>query len=272
MIPKLISRQNTVTPFVQLDTGKCKACWTCLEGCKKNVLGKVDLPWHKHALVINPDKCSGCLMCIKVCQYNAFSGIDREKREAEKHRKRIINNFIITNLLLFLGVAVILSGLILQLGFHIGGDEENHKDAHIVSSQPLQYEHLRATNTNKTVYGLYYHDWSTTHKLAITFFSFLMVYHMYAHYKWYRSVIYKNLIRKNIQVVTLTCLLLLTAVTGLVPWFIDLSGSTSILRWVFIEIHDKFALILIVYLVLHVIGRYTWFSKTYSMLNPHRKP
>ena len=72
--------------------------------------------------------------------------------------------------------------------------------------------------------------------------------------------------RKNSQVITLSLLFLMVAVTGLLPWSIDLSGGTTILRLLFIEIHDKLALVLVIYLVLHVIKRYKWFMITYAKL------
>ena len=74
MQPKLLSRKRTF--YVQLDTGKCKGCWKCLEDCQKQIIGKIDFPWHRHVRITHPEKCSGCLKCIRVCQNNAFSKID----------------------------------------------------------------------------------------------------------------------------------------------------------------------------------------------------
>lgn len=256
MKPKIFRRENTRTSHVQLDTGKCKACWKCLEDCPNQVIGKVDLPWHKHALIINPDKCTGCLKCIKACSYHAFSEIDKARQEPEKQKKKSLNKFTINHALLLSAIVMVLSGLILQLGFHIG---EHRGGVHGVSStQPIQYEMSRGIDTSKTVFGLNYHDWSVTHKFAIVLVTLLMIYHIYTHWKWVKAIIRKHLIRKNIQVITLSVLFLMVAVTGLVPWFVDLSGSTNILRLIFIEVHDKLALILIVYLVLHIYQRKKW--------------
>jgi hypothetical protein len=93
-----------------------------------------------------------------------------------------------------------------------------------------------------------------------------MVYHTYVHRKWYKGVITKHLIGKNKQVIILSVLFLLVAVTGLISWFIDLSGGNSIFRMLFIEIHDKLTLILIVFLVLHFIKRAKWFAAAYAKL------
>jgi hypothetical protein len=79
------------------------------------------------------------------------------------------------------------------------------------------------------------------------------------HWKWYKTVIKKRLVAKNIQVLTLSMLFVLVAITGFIPWFIDLLKGDEILRKAFIEIHDKFAIILSVYLILHVIKRLKWF-------------
>jgi hypothetical protein len=187
-------------------------------------------------------------------------------QETEKQRKKILNRFLINNLLLVVVIVMIFSGLAMQLGFHVGGPDGHRDGRHNIHSEALQYEQIREIDTSKIVCGLAYPDWSTTHKFAIVFFSLLMIYHIYTHWKWYKRVITKHLIGKNFQVITLTVLFLLVAVNGLVPWFINLSGSTSILRLIFIEIHDKLTFILIIYLCLHVIQRTNWFSTAYVKL------
>lgn len=68
---------HTRTPFIRLNTHKCKACWDCMHACTNGVIHKVDFPWHKHALIVEPSKCTGCLKCIKTCKWGAYSKIDR---------------------------------------------------------------------------------------------------------------------------------------------------------------------------------------------------
>lgn len=266
MRPKLFNHENARTAFIQLDTQKCKACWKCNDDCSRQVIGKINLPWHKHARIIHPNKCTGCLKCVKVCQYEAIFKIDRIQSEKRKKGNKAFLAFIINNLLLVTGIVMILSGLILQLGFHIGGHGGQSLEELHTLLQSMQYEELRGIDMNKIVCGLNYAKWSTTHKIGIIFFSLVMIYHLYAHLKWYKAVITKHLIRKNIQVITLTVLFLLVAISGLVPWFIDLTDNTNGLRLTFIEIHDKIALILVVYLVLHVMKRKKWFAGTYTRL------
>ncbi|HVN49378.1 MAG TPA: 4Fe-4S dicluster domain-containing protein [Bacteroidota bacterium] len=83
----IFSHKHTLTPFVQLDTKKCKACWTCIENCSQQIINKVDLPWHKHALIVEPDACIGCLNCVNICPYNAYSINDRAKQGTEKTKQ-----------------------------------------------------------------------------------------------------------------------------------------------------------------------------------------
>jgi len=263
---KLFSRQSIITAYVQLDTKKCKACWDCIGSCKQHVIGKVDLPWHKHALIIDPVKCTGCLSCIGTCQYNSFTKVDRAVEAKTKERNRVYNKFLINKLLLFVGFVMIFSGLTLQVGFHMGEHGGSQKDQVITSTKSISYEELREIDQSKIVCGFNYPDWSTIHKYAIVNFSLLMIYHVYAHWNWYKGVFIKHLIGKNIQVITLSVLFLLVAITGLVPWFIDLSGSTNMLRMAFIEIHDKLALVLTVYLILHLVKRFNWYRNTYAKL------
>lgn len=63
------------TEYIQLNTKKCEACWKCIESCKQNVLGKIDIWIHRHAKIINPNECTGCYKCIKVCEFGALSSL-----------------------------------------------------------------------------------------------------------------------------------------------------------------------------------------------------
>jgi len=73
MKPRFLKREHARTAYVHLDTGKCKACWMCREKCSNNVIGRVNLPWHKHALIVNGRHCIGCLKCLNVCESKAIS-------------------------------------------------------------------------------------------------------------------------------------------------------------------------------------------------------
>jgi len=146
------------------------------------------------------------------------------------------NRLIVNNLLLVSGIIMTVSGLIQQIGFHMG----NHGDQ-------LQ--------TDQLVWGLDRTEWSVIHKVTIVIFSILMICHICTHWKWYKGVISKNQIRKNRQVFILSVLFVLVAVTGLIPWFIDLSGGVGSLRLILIEIHDKLALFLAIFLILHLVKR-----------------
>lgn len=262
MALKFFSRDHARTPFVKLDTRKCKACWRCIDKCSNQVIGKVDLPWHKHVLLVDSHKCNGCLTCIQTCSFQAFSMYDKENRPVVSVDKRLCRTFIINNLLLISGIVMIISGLILQVGFHIGGGD-NRMDRHLADAQTASYEQMRSIDQNKTIWTFHYYDWSTIHKIAIVLFLLLMVYHAYVHWKWYKGVFEKRLFSKNLQILTLSLIFILIAITGIVPWFIDLSGGTSVLRLIFIEIHDKLALIFLIYLVLHIAKRSRWYSATY---------
>jgi Pyruvate/2-oxoacid:ferredoxin oxidoreductase delta subunit len=260
---RLFSKGSTRTSFVQLNTRKCKACWQCITKCKQQVIGKVNFPWHKHALIADHVKCVGCLKCIDECQYKAFSRVDENLDQTENH-SRGYYDFIVNNLLLIFGVFMVFSGLALQLGFHIGDHNERKMDYKMEVSQSLQYVQIRQIDESKTICSFRYSDWSMIHKISIVVFSVLIIYHIYVHWKWYSGVIVKRLVGNNLQVITLSILFLLVAMTGLVPWFIDLFEKTNAFRLVFIELHDKLALILVVYLILHLAKRIKWFANTYK--------
>lgn len=112
---------------------------------------------------------------------------------------------------------------------------------------------------NNYVFGINYHGWSAVHNISIVILSLLMIFHVNRHWKWYKVVITKKLITKNRQLLMLSLLFILVAITGLTPWFIDLLKGDKMLRKIFIEIHDKLAIILSVYLILPIIKKVKWF-------------
>jgi hypothetical protein len=184
------------------------------------------------------------------------------KQEAEKRRK-ILNRFIINNLLIFYGLITITSGLVLQIEFHMGSHPDNNK-AYI---PPVSYEQIQGIDLNKTVWVFNYSCWSAIHKVAIVFFSLFMINHIYNHWKWYKEVISKRLIGKNKQVIIFSGFFMLVVITGPGSWLIDLICYNGVMRFIFIEIHDKLTLIFIIYLVLHILKKIKWFRKAYLKLN-----
>jgi uncharacterized Fe-S center protein len=66
------------TRYIKIDPRKCEACWDCIDECKSNVLGKVDIWFHKHVVVENAEDCCGCRRCISVCPNNVFEPVALE--------------------------------------------------------------------------------------------------------------------------------------------------------------------------------------------------
>jgi len=75
MQTKRKTRKQAGTQFIQLDTTKCKACWKCIDICPRKVIGRINLPWHKHALIVKSNNCIGCWKCIRVCEFNAITKV-----------------------------------------------------------------------------------------------------------------------------------------------------------------------------------------------------
>jgi len=63
------------TDFIRLDIQRCEACWNCIEVCPKQVLGKIDLIWHRHAIIRNAEACNGCKKCVRTCENEALEYI-----------------------------------------------------------------------------------------------------------------------------------------------------------------------------------------------------
>jgi len=63
------------TAFINLDTRLCQACWKCMAACQHRVLGKIDLPFHKHVRIARAAKCKGCKKCVQACHERAITFI-----------------------------------------------------------------------------------------------------------------------------------------------------------------------------------------------------
>lgn len=160
--------------------------------------------------------------------------------------KKYTRSFIINLGLLISGLLTTFSGMLIQIQYHLGNPGNE--------------------SANGCVLGINYSGWSGIHKIAIIMISILIVFHISLHWKWYKTVIAKRLLNKNRQIITLTIIFVSVAVTGFVPWIIDLLESSQTVRKAFIEIHDKLAIILSIYLILHVFKRLKWFFTTFEKM------
>lgn len=59
-------------------------------------------------------------------------------------------------------------------------------------------------------------------------------------------------------------LFLIAAMTGCIPWLIDLAGGQEEIRKSFIEIYDKLTFLLFVYIAIHVMKKMRWFIPAYK--------
>ena len=159
--------------------------------------------------------------------------------------KNPIVSFSINLGLLLFGSAMVFSGVLIQLSYHMGDHGEIDKS------------HL--------VLGLNYFNWSDLHLISIILVSIGMVFHIALHWKWYKTVILKKkLVVRNQQAVILTIVFVLVAVTGYISWFIKLSGGPDLSRKFYIEIHDKITWVLLGYLIFHVTKRFKWYLTAFE--------
>jgi ferredoxin len=239
-------RGQAKTNYILLDSRKCEACWKCMEVCPNNVIGRVNLPWHKHALIIKRDNCIGCSKCIKACKFNAITKVitnnDKEKSQKKNPHKRLIINAGS----FFSGFLAVFSGFLIQVSYHMG-------------------QH-GTIDVNKMVLDVNYSGWTDIHKISILLLSVFMTFHIVQHWTWYKTVIKKKLIAKNKQVIILSTVFIFVAITGYIPWIIDLTINNQTTRKFFLEIHDKLTIILFVFLILHVTKRLRWFVTTINRI------
>jgi hypothetical protein len=167
-------------------------------------------------------------------------------------KKNSMTSLLINLGLLFFGSAMVFSGLFIQIGYHMG--------------------HHRELDINHLVLGLTYFNWSDLHKISIVVVSLGMVFHVFLHWKWYKTIVRKKkLVVKNQQAIVITIVFIFVAATGYISWFIRLSGGSDLSRHFFIEIHDKITLVLFVYLIFHVTKRFKWFFTAFEKIKKYRE-
>ncbi len=157
------NKNHTFTEYIRLNTHRCVACWKCIDNCPRKVIGRVDLPWHKHALIVNPGSCSGCLRCVKVCENGALVN-KKEISTGEKSAPDFLKH--INTILLLSTLWLVVAGYMLQVNYHIG--------------------HHGGIDITDTVWGMSYSSWSTIHKIAAILFTLATTLHIYQNCKLFK--------------------------------------------------------------------------------------
>lgn len=63
------------TGFISINTKLCQACWKCIDVCENNVIGKINMLFHKHAVIRHSEECKGCDKCVHACPHEAITRI-----------------------------------------------------------------------------------------------------------------------------------------------------------------------------------------------------
>jgi len=161
-------------------------------------------------------------------------------------KNRLILSLIINLGLLSAGATMVLSGLVIQFNYHMG----HHGDV----------------DKTLSVFGMTYTGWSDIHLISIVMVSFLAAIHIILHLKWYKAIMQKRLFNKNNLMIVLMTVFIAVAITGYISLFVRLSGGSEAIRKSFIEIHDKIALVLFIYLIIHVAKKLGWYISSLKKL------
>jgi len=76
-------QRHTQTKYIQVRTHFCEACWSCLDACPNQVLGKLEMGPHRHIRVERQENCKGCKKCVMACPHNAIEYVYQAKHQAE---------------------------------------------------------------------------------------------------------------------------------------------------------------------------------------------
>jgi hypothetical protein len=170
---------------------------------------------------------------VKACDYGALTKISNKNSDNDSSGKKLKLGLLVNIGLLVSGLAMSFSGFFVQFRYHMGHN-------------PL---------TNNSALPAGYYNWTSIHKVSIIIFSVLAAYHFIRHRKWYKTIIVKKLASANKLQIILTIIFILAAITGYIPWIINLTGGPETARKFLIEIHDKITILLFVCLIMHISRR-----------------
>ena len=76
-------RRHTETKFIHVSTNLCEACWSCLDVCPEQVLGKLEFGPHRHIRIDDVESCNGCKKCVRACPHQAIEYIYKPKSQMQ---------------------------------------------------------------------------------------------------------------------------------------------------------------------------------------------
>lgn len=154
--------------------------------------------------------------------------------------------FIVNIALLVSGIAMSISGLIIQC-----------------------YYHVLKNTAESCLFALDRMDWNAIHIWTSLAFLIAVIYHVWAHRKWYANVLKRHLLARHRPTMLLTALTFAVVVSGFIPLFILYSEGSLTLRFSIIEVHDKIAIFFFIVLLRHTIKRFKWYATTRERIFGH---
>lgn len=159
--------------------------------------------------------------------------------------KKADKNLITDLLLLPSGFLTVFSGILLQIKYHMG----------------------RLPKTTE-VLSINYYEWTVIHKYASVLFFVILCVHIYLHKEWYISLFRKIPVKRE-RTSRLALILLVTSLLGFIPWGQSIINSllgrpSPVTERIFVEIHDKLGILLMIKIIMHVWKRFGWIVKRIS--------
>lgn len=179
------------TKYVVLDTHRCVACWQCVAQCPMQVIGKVSVLWHRHAVLRHSEACIGCRRCVKICPHGAFSVVDHAPVMSSKRQRKVT----VKLLLLSVTVAIAATGF----GLHAAGHGPSFSA---------------------------WHHWAVAHVAFSLLWLALAVHHVWQHRRWFRAVLSRGVGNKSKMTLLLTAVSFVLWATGALL-LVCIDGSQS---------------------------------------------
>ena len=68
------SKVKNISVTVSME--KCVGCGLCVERCRHNAMGLVQLKDTTYAMMVNPANCHACGRCARKCKFNAIELVE----------------------------------------------------------------------------------------------------------------------------------------------------------------------------------------------------
>ena len=108
----------------------------------------------------------------------------------------------------------------------------------------------------KSIALMSYLQWQQLHQITSILFTACCLWHLWRHKKYYRKFFKAVLWRRCMQLNLFSVFFLIATTTGFVAWILRVMKYNTQLAHIWVETHDKLAIVMLCFALLHIIKRF----------------